>query len=280
MERMHHKSIPLIRIEDLVTIHYDTFTPEHVFPGETHDFWEMVYVDKGYIRACNGEDRFIAHEGTLLFHAPNVFHYASGNGESKSNVFIISFTTPSSIMNEFAGRRIMIPPMARRLISNIVYETNRYYSLGTPGLVTLPNAPVGGDQLIRIYLEELLIILYRNVIADSKIAIPSTELTATVIAYLNSKIYDTVTIEDVCRYTNFGKTQLCRRFKEETDKTIMAYYTDIKLNTARGLLKAMPYSIKTLSEMMSFESPEYFAKLFKRKYGMTPTEYRRSLDPS
>lgn len=278
MPRIHHKSNPLIRIEDLITIHYETFQPEHYFGGETHPFWEIVYVDKGTISACNDTNVFEAKEGELLFHAPDVFHFAKGNGHSKSNVFILTFTSSSPAIDNFKDKCIAIPSKARQLISNIIFEANGFYNLGMRGLVPLPDQNIGGDQLIRIYLEELLILLYRSMQMQTKVLVPASELTARVVALLNSKIYDTLTVEEVCKYTSFSKTQLSKIFKDETGKSVMEYYRDIKLKTAKGLLKSTQYSITEISEIFCYDNPQYFSKTFKKKYGITPTEYKESVN--
>ena len=274
MPRIHHKSNPLIRIEDLITIHYETLQPDHYFKGETHPFWEIVYVDKGTVLAQNDTEVFEAKEGELLFHAPDVFHFVRGNGHSKSNVFILTFTSPSPAIDLFKDKRITIPPEARQLISNIILEANGFCNLGMRGLVPLPDLNIGGDQLIRIYLEELLILLYRSMQMQTKVIIPASELTAKVVSLLNSKIYDTVTVEEICKYTNFSKTQLSKIFKDETGKSVMEYYRDIKLKTAKGLLKSSQYSIPEISEIFCYDNPQYFARSFKRKYGKTPSEYK------
>lgn len=278
MSRIHQKSNPLIRIEDLITIHYETFQPEHYFEGETHPFWEIVYVDKGTILACNDTDVFEANEGELIFHAPGVFHFARGNGHSISNVFILTFTSSSPAMDSFKNKSIAIPPKARQLISNIIFEANGFYNLGMRGLVPLPVQNIGGDQLIRIYLEELLILLYRSMQMQTRVIIPASELTAKVVSLLNSKIYDTITVEEICKYTSFSKTQLSKIFKDETGKSVMEYYRDIKLKTAKGLLKSTQYSISEISEILCYDSPQYFAKAFKKKYGKTPSEYKASVN--
>jgi two-component system response regulator YesN len=49
-----------------------------------------------------------------------------------------------------------------------------------------------------------------------------------------------------------------------------------RLDAARGLLDNSSYTVEAISEMLHFESSSYFCKLFKRKLGMTPGEYRGS----
>lgn len=55
--------------------------------------------------------------------------------------------------------------------------------------------------------------------------------------------------------------------------TIMQYYQKLKIEEAKVLLRKKE-SIAAVSEKLCFESPQYFAKVFKTKVGKTPTKYR------
>ena len=91
----------LIRVSRIVTIHYHEFGPSFVFSGEKHDFWELVYVDKGTVRIRRDEDEITLTQAQLLFHRPNEFHTIRSL-DSSPNVFVISFTCRSEAMRFFA----------------------------------------------------------------------------------------------------------------------------------------------------------------------------------
>ena len=63
-----------ISVSSVVTIHYFEFTKDYIYNGESHDFWEMVYVDKGEIIATAAEEDIILRQGEALFHKPMEFH--------------------------------------------------------------------------------------------------------------------------------------------------------------------------------------------------------------
>ena len=80
----------VINVTSIVTIHYFEFGPTFSYAGEQHDFWEMVYVDKGSILAQRGGEQLILKQGEILFHEPNEFH-SIRSLNSSPNIFIISF---------------------------------------------------------------------------------------------------------------------------------------------------------------------------------------------
>lgn len=66
-----------ILITKLYTVHYFEYSKDYKFIGEAHDFWELVYVDKGDITAIAGDDEIALRQGDIIFHKPNG-EYVSG----------------------------------------------------------------------------------------------------------------------------------------------------------------------------------------------------------
>ena len=273
MSYRHQRSAPLMRVQDLITIHYYEIDPEYRFEGERHPFWEIVYVDDGVIHAQNGSRHWDAAAGELIFHAPDSFHRAEGNGRDQGHIFIISFTSRSPAMERFRDLSTLLPPKMRSLISGIMLEATAFYDMGTDGLSPLPDAPRGGDQLIRLYLEQLLILLYRRM-NDIDAAHQTRDLTGEVILYLNSRVYGSLSIPALCAHMHYGKTHLSRLFKEETGQSIMQYYRRLKISEAKRLLCEQELTCAEIAALLGYDTPQYFSLVFKKETGLTPGRYQ------
>ena len=68
-------------------MHYYEFDQTFHFKGEKHDFWEMIYVDKGSVEIQSDDDIIILNQGELAFHAPNEFHSVKAK-DSSPNFFV------------------------------------------------------------------------------------------------------------------------------------------------------------------------------------------------
>ena len=90
----------LINVNRVVTIHYYEFDKNFAFDGETHDFWEMVYIDKGKVLVKSEENEIVLAQGDVIFHKPNEFHAIKAY-ESAPNFFVISFECQSPSMIYF-----------------------------------------------------------------------------------------------------------------------------------------------------------------------------------
>ncbi|POO88627.1 AraC family transcriptional regulator, partial [Clostridium sp. 2-1] len=55
-----------IVVDDLVTVHYFEYTSDFFFPGETHDFWEFLYVDKGQLEVTADTTDYILKKGNII----------------------------------------------------------------------------------------------------------------------------------------------------------------------------------------------------------------------
>ena len=276
MAYRHQRSSPLIRVQDLITIHYYEIDPDYRFGGESHPFWEMVYIDDGAIHACNAESSFEAKAGDLLFHAPDTFHLAEGNGDAQGHIFIISFTTRSPAMENFRDQKIPLPPKLRSLISAIIHEASATYDMETDGLYPLADAPLGGPQLIRLYLEQLLLLLCRHLTTAP--SLPHAEdLGSQMILYLHSRVYSTLSISDLSRDLHYGKTFLSTTFREATGSSIMDYYRSLKIKEAKHLLRDPQYTVAEIASLLCFDTPQYFSKVFKKYTGHSPAAWRNTL---
>lgn len=69
---------------------------------------------------------------------------------------------------------------------------------------------------------------------------------------------------------------LSKIFKETTDINLSNYIADIRMQKAAELLERTDLRIHEVMEQVGYQKSQYFSKLFKDKYGMTPKEYRRN----
>ncbi len=62
------------------------------FGGESHDFWEFIYVDKGEVGITADTAKHILKKGEIAFHKPNEFHDVTATGYSAPNLIVVSFS--------------------------------------------------------------------------------------------------------------------------------------------------------------------------------------------
>ena len=274
----------VVNITKIVTIHYYEFGRDFVFDGESHDFWEMVYVDKGSVAVkCDDEKEIILKQGEVIFHKPNEFH-SIRSYESSPNFFVISFVSSSLSMVYFEKLWSSLSSSQKNIISSIIDEAEKSYYITKNDptirkILRKKDAPLGSEQLIKNYFELLLISFLRSLEREKKNVIPVSSETEPLICaikeYINSRCEENIRIEEICEAFGYSKSFLCRFFKSHTSDSLSAYANKVKMAKARELLRDNTLNISEISSRLSFENPQYFARAFKRDCGMTPTEWKR-----
>ena len=283
-----YKISSLLTISKIVTIHYQKLLKNYVFPKEKHNFWELIYCDKNEVFVTVEDDKKLLKKGEVVFIAPNETHSVECDNLSDANIFIISFDCKSKTMNYFKGKRFIVPEDLRFLIASIMSEAKHTFVIpdfnpNLDKLVLRSDPNVGGAQVIKNNLEELLIKLIRFETAKptsqevfiSKIE-DSDALEDEIIKILENNVYSNVTLDAISSALHYGKTTICKTFKKKTGKTIIGYYLEIKIEESKKLIRENK-SFSEISSALGFDSLPHFTKTFKRITTMTPREYKNSI---
>ncbi len=279
-----------IAVDAIVTVHYLEHAKNYVFQGESHDFWELVYVDKGTLTAVAEDVTYELSQGQLLFHRPNEFHKLSANGTVAPNLVIVSFVSNSAAMTFFEHRRLFATQRQRDLLSQLVREAGQAFScpLGDPSLPQMTcaeDAPFGAQQLVQLSLEALLIDMIRTGeqtaekprVASSVKQHADSELTERVIRYMDEHLCNNLSFSTICLYSAQSATNLKTIFKSVTGMGVMEYYRHLKIERAKQLLREGNGNITQIADRLGYTSVHYFSRHFKQATGMTPREYTLSV---
>ncbi|RVU01002.1 helix-turn-helix domain-containing protein [Mucilaginibacter limnophilus] len=83
-------------------------------------------------------------------------------------------------------------------------------------------------------------------------------------------------IEDICKLLGISRMQLYRKVKALLDCNISDYILNRRLKKAQFLLSTEDLTISEVTYMVGFSNPNYFATVFKSKYGKTPSEFKKA----
>lgn len=96
--------------------------------------------------------------------------------------------------------------------------------------------------------------------------------------YVNRNYADKeLSLKQVSENIHLSLNYMCNLFKQKTGSTVNDYITQVRLEKARELLSGTSIKTYEVSSRVGFENPNYFAKLFKKYYGKTPSESREKL---
>ena len=279
----------IIYISNIVTIHYIELPKDYIGYQDNHDFWEICYLDKGDILVNYDGKEILQEQGELFFIEPNKEHSHWADGAVAPNLFVISFDCRSASMKHFINKTIEASGAVKKILKKLISESRQafYMPICEPSLSIMkskPNPPIGSKQLIKNYLEELLIMLLRDMNSikyENPVHLSNSlfdnDIVNEIIDYLKKNIHTGIKISDVCVHLCYGKSYLSRIFHNYTGYTIIQYYNILKISLAKTLIRESRGNFSQISNTLGYDNPYYFSKKFKQIAGMTPSEYLKSV---
>lgn len=285
---MAYIQIPLkniININRIVTLFRFEFEPSYSTAGESHDFWELVYVDEGELGLQGGDTMHHVMAGEMILHKPNEFHRVECDGEHGAKIFIVTFECHSNAMKFFYDKVLPLPVELRGIMKLFADECEESFHVSSFPLKAKDSQPVGGPQLIRNYLECILVRMMRVRGKDENASghfyrsreKMENRLVKDIRIYLEAHVYDKLSLEMLSEEFHFGVSTLCNIYKKTTNETIMHSFLLLKIEEAKRLLREAELPIAEISARLGFETPQYFSRIFSRYTGMSPKSFRETV---
>lgn len=295
----NYESITLkeeLHIRKIYSIHYFEYMKDYVFDGESHDFWEFVFVDSGNLFVTAGDQEILLSSNEMIFHKPNEFHALRGDGKTSPNLVVVSFECTNPCMEFFENRIVSLNQNERFYLGLIVAETRKtfYTPLNNPNICLLERNSVhdfGSEQIIFLSLEMLLINLRRDhststaispitcqPLSDHPMIRKDTDvLFQEIVRYMQRNISEHLTVIQICKENSVGRSQLQKIFHKKTGCGVIDYFCRLKIETAQKMIRQKKFNYTQISDMLGYSSYQYFSLQFKKFTRMTPSEYASSV---
>lgn len=279
---------PIVQIDNLYNIVYHTLQPGFDFRS-SHPFWEIGYIDKGQLNVTVDDEAFLLTPGDFILYSPNVYRVEQNISNDVTNLLTITFEAKLAQDLNFHNTKLHLGYDEMRCIRTIIREaTNTYAKFTTAKGINMDYAefaPFGGEHIIKNRLEELFVYLYRfnnkpveetkESASNSQKYIHNRDLVKRVQEYIDRNIAEKLTLEAIAKEHNVSVTHLKRLFKAQTGITIMTYLTETRLEAAKQLIRDGKYNFTQIAEKVGYDL-FYFSEVFKKKTGMSPSEYAKN----
>lgn len=280
-----------LSIDAIITIHYFEYTSDFTFEGESHDFWELVYVDKGEVEVFNGHNWQALKKGEVIFHKPMEFHGLKANGIIAPNLIVISFSSNSPAMSFFSGKKLFCNSFEIGLLASVIHEARDVFSSGlddpSATEMVIGNPQFASLQLVALNLEHFLIDMYRTnsaSVLDEVADIHTTFrnegadslLIDNLLVYFEKNLSRPLNVDTICQDNLISCSKLKQLFKTYFNCGVIEYFNNMRIDYAKQLIRSSTKSFSEISDMLGFNSIHYFSRYFKKITGMTPTEYSQS----
>ena len=262
---------PTINVGRIYTLLYHEKELGFKSKKEAHDVWELTYVDSGKMYNITGDKNEFKTEmkqGDVMLFVPNQKHLQYSDSDVSVCYATIGFEMNYADAEYFENRVFSADKEIKNLMEKIISEKE--------------SGGFGSEDLILCYLKEIVIKLIRQKGQDKKIQSASVsrkenDLVSYVKSYINANICKKLSVGAIANAIPVNASYLSTLFKSSTGTALSKYISDQKLIRAKEYIRTGSYSITQVSEQLSFTNVQYFSRLFKKQYGITPSEYEWSI---
>ena len=101
-----------------------------------------------------------------------------------------------------------------------------------------------------------------------------SKVTEIISHYIETNYMYDISMQDLARHMNYSEAYFCKLFKQCFNKNFTSYLTEYRVVEAKRMLAMPTVNVKDIGRAVGYSDSNYFAKVFKRITGQSPTEYR------
>ncbi len=244
-----------------------------VFRGETHDFYEIVFLLKGSIGVTAGSNSFVLEAPAAVLHPPMEFHSLRSITDTEAEAIIFSFSADA--MPSFSTRHFSLAEedVARvKLTLQLLQESKEFDDLQVKQ--TLPGQEREAQHAL-LEFEILLLTLTEHSAEGSKDGSAGARNYRRALRVIEENISVPLDTATLARLAHMSPSLLKKTFSRYAGVGVMEYLRTRKVNAAIPRLRAGE-SVKEIATSLGFTDAGYFSTVFRRVTGHSPSYYRKN----
>lgn len=265
------KIIPSFQVKEIFAYYYQVRNIHYEFKGESHVYWELTYVDNGALETTINNETYTLKNFDLILYAPKQFHTQRNASDKSCSYLTIMFDMNLKDYDSIANRVFHCEEDLFSSLNNFIKASDA------------PQQAYNPDLLV-CYLQELILKLlqYDQDNQPAIAAVPiqqlfENELLNEIIIYINNNIYKALSIDEICHKFSISRSSMQTLFKENLNIAPKHYINELKLSKSKLLIKEEKHTISEISVLLGFGSIHYFSRKFKQRFGVSPSDYAKSI---
>jgi two-component system, response regulator YesN len=266
----------------------------HIGIGKGYE--DILYITNSYYEAGKAlEYKVLKKQSSILYYEDVASFFTVQSVVTEENrAVILSYLSQMDLKNllEYTKTILNAINMKEKINVNQMYNScleifliiNKYIHHGvdvTKNMEEDDNMTVR-DLLQRESIDEIVIFMERYIaVSMEKIknfrGKAAGRIIENAIKYIREHFNEEITLNKLSEVLFVHPVYICRLFKEELGENFIDYMKKIRIEKSKELLSNLSLKVYEVSEMIGYESPKYFSKLFKEITGITPKEYQDNI---
>ena len=238
-----------------------------------HDFYEIFFILNGNMEhSMNGQETKILSIGDCVILTPNDTHCFKTINDSVHRDLLISRSLFESVVSIMLDSKKNIAELLRSFPTFTTFTISELIDLES----IAHNFTVNDDfDVKRGYGISLLLNILLKFFNPSSNKQISPSLSERILDCLNKNNHIQGGIPSIAKELNYSKTYICQVFKNQTGIPLSQHIKSLRINSIAYYLKTTNYSTAKIAELVGIDSLPYLNKIFKEKYKLPPSKYRK-----
>ena len=260
---------PQLRVDAIYTFFYHEKEQGFLFPGESHPMLELTYVDQGSLHCVADGQDLILQQGDLVLYGADQWHMQYADIDVAPRYVTISFEISGGDLSALFNQKFRCPQKTVSFLQQMLREQERMDEHS-------------GDMIVTL-LEMVLLTLQREVQAPAETLRSAhclnneNEIIRRAQQYISENMCQKLTVPLVARNADVSTSYLTALFHKHLQISPGEYIRRIKLQQSKQMIREGKMNFTEIAEALQYSTIHHFSRQFKEKFGITPSEYAKSI---
>lgn len=258
-----------LHLGEIYTLFYRVGESGFLFKGEKHSAYELTYVDRGQLNCVVDGTGYSLKQGQMMIFLPNQWHMQYTELNVTAHFLTVSFDLHSDLELVFGNRIFELSSIEATYLKQLLQEPeiNDVYS----------------NDVIRSNLKLLLLSILRDTNKRRKRLKTPTALrnentiVGRTLQYIADHVYDRLSVEIVAKETGVSASHLTALFRRQMSFSPGEYIRKVKLEESKSLIREGKMNFSQIATTLNYSTIHHFSRQFKENFGISPSEYAKSL---
>ncbi len=259
-----------MRVEGLYTFFYQEKEQGFLFSGESHPMAELTYVDQGSLHSVVEGQDLLLKQGDLVIYGPNQWHMQYADIGVAPRYVTLSFDLSGGELEPLLRRKFTAPQQVVTLLQSMLREQERMDAFS--------------NDIILSQLNLLLLYLLREAsdpkggkLQTANAVHSENEIIRQAQQFISSHIREKLSVPLVARQVDVSPSYLTALFHKNLQISPGEYIRRIKLQESKQMIRENNLNFTEIAAQLQYSTVHHFSRQFKEKFGITPTEYAKSV---
>ena len=259
-----------LRVGGIHTFFYQEKEQGFLFAGESHPMMELTYVDQGALHSVVEGQDILLKQGELVLYGANQWHMQYADIGVAPRFVTLTFDLVQGDLNHLLKRKLTASQQVVTLLQKMLQEQEKMDAYSNDVILAQMN-------LLLLYLLRSEMSPKVGKLQTSNAVHSENEIIRQAQQYISAHIREKLSVPLVARQVDVSPSYLTALFHKNLQISPGEYIRRTKLQESKQMIRENNLNFTEIAAALQYSTVHHFSRQFKEKFGITPTEYAKSV---